>query len=84
MRASPIFDNVAVAVAVASKASRTISIVDDSTFPSSIANSKACMFLGFRRYGDNNGSPKLHDSFFGDMAMVVVAAIIRDLELGFD
>ncbi|GMN53316.1 hypothetical protein TIFTF001_022451 [Ficus carica] len=44
-RASPIFNDVA--VAVASKASQTFSIVNNLTFPSSIVNSKACAFLGF-------------------------------------
>ncbi|GMN72128.1 hypothetical protein TIFTF001_053507 [Ficus carica] len=45
-RTSPIFDNVA--MMATSKASRTISVVDDLTFPRSIANSKACVFLGFQ------------------------------------
>ncbi|GMN64069.1 hypothetical protein TIFTF001_033141 [Ficus carica] len=40
-----LFDNVAVAAAL--KASRTVSVGGNLTFPSSIANSKVCTFLGF-------------------------------------
>ncbi|GMN26944.1 hypothetical protein TIFTF001_001488 [Ficus carica] len=79
-RASPIFYDVA--VAAASKASQTISVAGNSTFPSSIANSKACAFLEFWQDGDGGCSLKLSSSFSSQMA--AVAAVIGVLGLGFD
>ncbi|GMN58235.1 hypothetical protein TIFTF001_027328 [Ficus carica] len=82
-RVSPIFDDVAVAAAL--KASRTISVIGEMTFPSSIVNSKACAFLKFWTICDGGGSPKLRDSFSSDMVMVAVAVVvIGDLGSGFD
>ncbi|GMN59189.1 hypothetical protein TIFTF001_028285 [Ficus carica] len=80
-RTSPIFHDVAVAAAAAAalKASRMISIISDLTFPSSIVNSKACTFIGFPVIWDGGSSPKHRNSFSGNMAMVVVAAVIGDL-----
>ena len=47
---------------------------------------KHTRFLDFQWYGDDGGSPKLCDSFSGDMAIVaaaVAATVIGDLGLGF-
>ena len=45
---------------------------------------KHARFLDFWQYRDGGGSPKLCDSFSGDMAMVATTAIIGDWGLEFN
>ncbi|GMN34753.1 hypothetical protein TIFTF001_004871 [Ficus carica] len=44
---------------------------------------KHACFWDFRQHEDSSGSPKLRDSFFGDLTLVAVT-VIGDLGLGFD
>ncbi|GMN45118.1 hypothetical protein TIFTF001_014317 [Ficus carica] len=64
-----------------SEASRTISVAAIQRFAISI------MFSDLRRYGDNNGSRSLWESFSNDMTTATITAVvvvIGDLGLGFD